>query len=93
MGLHDLEMWERRHDGGHVEYRIHQLYLKSCSHTWRRWRWKSTEQKQTVDTELLRSHCRWLERLYDEAKATVMARHTYDEHDCLTLTGTPSGME
>ena len=44
-------------------------------------------------TELLRSHYRWLERLYDEAKATVMARYTYDEHDCLTLTGIHSGME
>ena len=93
MGLNDLEMWERRHDGGHVEHKIHQLYLKSCSYTRRRWRWKFPEQKQIVDTELLRCHYRWLERLYDEAKATVMARYTYDEHDCLTLTGIHSGME
>ena len=70
-----------------AEYRIHQLYLTSCSNTWRQWRWTFTEQKQIVDTELLGSHYRWLERLYDEAKATVMARYTYDEHDCLTLTG------
>ena len=79
--------------GGHVEYRIHQLCLKSCSHTWRRWRWRFTEQKQIVDTELLGSHYRWLERLRDEAKAAVMARYTYDEHDCLTLTGSNSGMK
>ena len=26
MGLHDLEMLERRHAGGHVEYRVHQLF-------------------------------------------------------------------
>ena len=51
------------------------------------------EQKQIVATELLRSHYRWLERLRDEAKAAVMARYTYDEHDCLTLTGFHSGME
>ena len=51
-------------------------------------------QKQIVDMELLRSHYHWLELLYDEAKATVMARYTYDEHDdCLALTGIHSGME
>ena len=75
------------------DFRIHQLYLKSCSHTWRQWSWKFTEQKQIVDTELLGSHYRWLERLYDEAKATVMASYTYDEHDRFTLTGFHSGME
>ena len=93
MGLHDLKMWERRHDGRHVQYRIHEFYWKSCSYAWRRWRWKFREEKQGVGTKLLRSHYRWLERLYHEAAARVMARCTYDGHDCLTLTGTPSGVD
>ena len=71
MGLHDLEMRGRRHKGGHVRYRIQQLYLKSCSYTWKRWTWKCTEQKQVVDTELLRSHGGQVKRLYDEAEATL----------------------
>ena len=41
----------------------------------------------------LRAHYHRLERLYDEAAARVTTRYTYDEHDCLNLTGTPSGME
>ena len=94
MGLHDLEMWERRHDGGHVEYRIHELYLQSCRYTWRRWRWRYTAGRQIVDAEVLRAHDTRVKRLYDEAVARVVARYTYDAHDCcLTLTGTPSGME
>ena len=35
----------------------------------------------------------WLERLRDEAKAAVIARYSFDEHDCLTLTGFHSGMK
>ena len=51
------------------------------------------EQKQGDGMELLRFYVHRLKRPYDEAEATVMARYTYDEHDCLTLTGTHSGME
>ena len=92
MGLHDLQMWERRHNGRHVQHRIHEFYLESRSCAWKRWRWKFTEQKRIVDTKLLRAHWHRLERLYDQVAARVMARYTYDGHDCLTLTGTPSGM-
>ena len=34
----------------------------------------------------------WLFFVYDEAGARVGARHTYDENDCLTPTGTPSNI-
>ena len=47
---------------------------------------------EASDTELRRSYGRRVKRLYDEAAATIMARYTYDGHDCLTLTGTHSGM-
>ena len=36
------------------------------------------------------AHWYRLRHLYDEAAARVVARHTYDANDCLTLTGTPS---
>ena len=52
-----------------------------------------TAKRQIVDTEVLRAHDTRVKRLYDEAVARVVARYTYDAHDCLTLTGTPSGME
>ena len=81
LGLHALQMWERRSDGGHAQHRIHKLYLKSCSYAWKRWRWKFTEQKQVVrvrDTKLMRAHWYPMENLYDEAVARVGARHTYE---------------
>ena len=30
MGLHVLEMWERRTDGGHTQARMQEIYLESC---------------------------------------------------------------
>ena len=39
-----LQMWERKSDGGHVQHRIHELYLESCSHAWTRWRRERTKQ-------------------------------------------------
>ena len=52
-----------------------------------------TAQRQIVDTEALRDHDTRVRRIFDEESARVVARYTYDEHDCLTLAGTPSGME
>ena len=51
-----------------------------------------TAQRQIVDTEALRDHDTRVRRIFDE-ESVVVARYTYDEHECLTLTGTPSGME
>ena len=91
MGLHDLQMWERTRDG-HVQHRIHELYLESCSDAWARWRREFTRRQNTSDTKLVGAHWYRLRRLYAEAAAWVVARHTYDANDCLTLTGTPSHM-
>ena len=51
-----------------------------------------TNRQTASDTELMRAHWYQMEHLYDKAVAWVVARHTYDENDCLTLTGTPSHM-
>ena len=69
-------VWERRHDGEHVEYRIRELSLKSCRYAWRLWRWQYTGKRQIVDTEILRAHGVRVKSLYDEALARVVARYT-----------------
>ena len=51
-----------------------------------------TNRQTASDTELMRAHWYQMEHLYDKAVAWVVARHTYDENVCLTLTGTPSNM-
>ena len=52
--------------------------------------WGAIEQQNAADTKLIRLHWVRLEHIFDEAVARVVARHTCDAHDCLTLTGTPS---
>ena len=91
MGLHDLQMWERTWDGN-VQHRVHELYLESCSNAWARWRRKFTRRQNASDTKLFGAHWYQLRHLYAEAAARVVACHTYDANDCLTLTGTPSHM-
>ena len=93
IGLHDLEMWERRLEGGNVQHRIREIYLESCRNASTQWRREFTRQQNASNTVLMRLCCFQLERIYGEAKARVMALSTYDEHDCLTLTGTPTTMD
>ena len=90
MGLHDLQMSERKSDRGRVQHGIHELHLESCSHAWAQWRREFTKRQNASDTKLMRAHWYRMEHLSDEAAARVVARHTYDANDCLTLTGTPS---
>ena len=92
MGLHNLQIWERRSDGGHVQHRIHELYLGSCSYAWTRWRREFTKRQNGPDTKLIRAHWYRMEHLYDEAVARVVARHTCGGNGCPTLTGTPSNI-
>ena len=43
-----------------------------------------------ADTKLVRLHWYRWEPPFAEAVAPMVARHTYDAHDCLAPTGTPS---
>ena len=89
MRLHDLQMWERKRDGGHVQHRIH---LESCRRAWARRRREFTRRQNASDTILRRGHWYRMEHLYDEAVARVVARHTYDGNDRLTPTAIPPHM-
>ena len=71
---------------------IHELYLEPRSCAWTRWRREFTKRQNVSDTKLTRAHWYRMEHLYDEAVARVVARHTYDESDGSTLTGTPSNI-
>ena len=70
----------------------HKLYLESRSHAWARWRREFTKRQNASGTKLMRAHRYRMEHLYNEAVARVVARHTYDENNCRTLTETPSHM-
>jgi len=91
MGLHDLEVWERRTDGGHVHARIQKIYLESCRQASSRWRREFARRQSVADTNLIGTHWHELERMYWEAAAQVEARYNYDSHDCLHLTGVSPG--
>uniref|UniRef100_A0A7S1NU95 Uncharacterized protein n=1 Tax=Eutreptiella gymnastica TaxID=73025 RepID=A0A7S1NU95_9EUGL len=91
-GLHDLEMWERRHDGWHVQERLQEIYFQSCRHTWSRWRRDFAGRQSAADTGLIRFHWHEMERIFREAVAQVETRCDYDAQDCLPLTGMPSMM-
>ena len=64
MGLHDLEVWERRTDGGHVHARIQKIYLESCRQASSRWRWEFARRQSVADTNLIGTHWHELERIY-----------------------------
>ena len=76
----------------HVQHRIHKLYLESCSHAWTRWGREFTQWQNASEMEPLGAQLYRMEHLYDEAVAEVVARHTYDEHECPTLKGTPANI-
>ena len=78
MGLHDLEVWERRTDGGHVHARIQKIYLESCRQASSRWRGEFAKRQSVADTNLIGTHWHELERMYKEAAAQVEARYNYD---------------
>jgi len=84
--LHDLEMWERRPDGGHVQARIQEIYPESCQQALAQWRNEFARRRSAVDTGLIRLHLQEMERIFQEAVAQVEARSNYDTHDCLHLT-------
>ena len=89
MGLHDLEMWERSTDGGHVQARIQEIYLESCRQASSRWRREFARRQSAADSGLIGLHWDELKRMYGEAATLVEARYNYDAHDCLHLTGVP----
>ena len=76
-------MWERKSDRGHVQDRIHKLYLESCSHAWTQWKREVTRRQNASDTKLMWAHWYRMEHLYGEAVVRVVTRHTYDENVCL----------